>query len=150
MESKINQPQFNSERSLRLYRRKHEWLRIFNLNAQPWHIDVSEKPHAVDARWRSLYDTDHVSGIDERVLAVVASQYATAKIFSKAIDCIENNGLSEFTFVCAGATHRSVACCLLMSSGVYLQAVMQPTTTRVRNDAAACTAPNAARARNRH
>jgi hypothetical protein len=52
------------------------------------------------------------------------------------LERIEENGMREFSFVCHGATHRSVACCLLLAAIAYPQARVHMTTRRTRDAAA--------------
>ena len=84
----------------------------------------------------TLYQLSEVTGVDERVQAVVASQEATAACLLVALERIEEEGMREFSFVCHGATHRSVACCLLLAALAYTQARVHMTTKRTRHAAA--------------
>ena len=97
------------------------------------HVDVALR--GVDGKSR-LYQLSEVTGVDERVQAVVASQGATANCLLVAFERIEEEDLDEFSFVCHGATHRSVACCLLLAALVYPQARVHLTTRRTRRAAA--------------
>ena len=97
------------------------------------HIDVALR--GVDGKCSSLYDLGEVTGVDERVQAVVASQPATALCLYAALERIEEEDLDEFSFVCHGATHRSVACCLLLTALAYPQAHVRLTTPRTRRAA---------------
>jgi hypothetical protein len=83
-----------------------------------------------------LYRLRDVTGVDERVQAAVACQDATAPCLLEALERIEENGMREFSFVCRGATHRSVACCLLLANIAYPEARVYMTTKRTREAAA--------------
>ena len=97
------------------------------------HIDVDLMD--VDGR-SNLYQLSEVTGVDERVQAVVASQEATAACLLMALERIEEEWMQEFSFVCTRATHRSVACCLLLKALAYPQARVHMTTKRTRRAAA--------------
>ena len=92
------------------------------------HIDVHHR--GVDGRCDELYRLREVTGVDERVQAYVASQEITAECLLEAMDCIEHFNLNGFSFVCHGATHRSVACCLLLKAVAYPNAKVHMTTRR--------------------
>ena len=101
------------------------------------HIDVAAA--GVDARGPvqypggpRLYELPDVTGVDAQVQAVVASQEKTARCLLMALECIEEQDLHEFSFVCHGATHRSVACCLLLAAIAYPQARVRFSTHRTR------------------
>ena len=100
---------------------------------QASHIDVALA--GVNGK-STLYHLSEVTGVDERVQAVVASQDATAACLLVALERIEEKGMREFSFVCHGATHRSVACCLLLAAIAYPQARVHMTTRRTRDAAA--------------
>ena len=74
-------------------------------------------------------------GIDFRVQAVVATQAATAGALHEAIRRIEDVDADEFSFVCHGATHHSVACCFLLAAIAYPRAEICLTTARTRRAA---------------
>ena len=74
-------------------------------------------------------------GIDFRVQAVVATQAATAESLHEAIRRIEDVDATDFSFVCHGATHRSVACCFLLAAIAYPRAEICLTTARTRRAA---------------
>ena len=96
-------------------------------------IDVAEA--GVNGK-SSHYHLSDVTGVDERVQAVVACQVPTATCLLEALERIEVDGLREFSFVCLGATHRSVACCLLLANIAYPAARVYMTTKRTREAAA--------------
>ena len=97
------------------------------------HVDVALK--GVDGKCRRLYHLGEVTGVDECVQAVVASQTATAECLRVAFEWIEEEDLNSFSFVCHGATHRSVACCFLMAALAYPHARVHLTTNRTRRAA---------------
>ena len=77
-----------------------------------------------------LYELPDVTGVDAQVQAVVASQAATARSLLVALELIEQQDLRQFSFVCHGATHRSVSCCLLLAAITYPHARVYFTTRR--------------------
>lgn len=97
------------------------------------HIDVALR--GVDGKCGALYALSDVTGVDERVQAVVASQEATAWCLLAALERIEEEDLTEFSFVCHGATHRSVACCFLLAALVYPLGQVRLTTPRTQQAA---------------
>ena len=68
--------------------------------------------------------------MDKRVQAFAANQEITAQCLLEAMDRIEDFDLNEFCFVCHGATHRSVVCCLLLKELGYPNASVTMTTKR--------------------
>ena len=93
------------------------------------HIDV----HALRVDGKShLYRLKEVTGVDERVQAVVANQEITADCLRAAINQIEEENRQQFSFVCHGATHRSVACCMLIRALAYPNARVHMTTNRTQ------------------
>ena len=94
------------------------------------HIDV----HACGVYGKShLYRLKEVTGVDERVQAVVANQEITAHCLLAAMNRIEEENLQQFSFVCHGATHRSVACCMLLAALAYPNASVHMTTRRTQD-----------------
>ena len=89
----------------------------------------------VDGRCHHLYKLGDVTGVDERVQAMVASQEITAWCLLEAMQNVEEYNYIEFSFVCHGAMHRSVACCLLFTALAYRQASVHMTTRRTRSAA---------------
>ena len=81
---------------------------------QELHIDVTER--GIESRNNELYRLCDVTGFDEVVHAVVASQKVTAECLTDAMQQVEAYQLHEFSFVCDSAVHTSVACCLLLSA----------------------------------
>ena len=103
------------------------------------HVDVAIR--GVDARCSELYHLSKVTGVDSMVQAVVAAQIETVICLLLAVERIEENNLHEFSFVCKGATHRSVACCMLLAAIVYPEARVRlttPQTQRAATDAGLC------------
>ena len=129
-----------SERSLRL--EPHAQDRV-PARFRDMHIDVHAR--GVDGRC-GLYDLKDVTGVDERVQAYVASQTATAECLLDALELIETEGAHEFSFVCHGATHRSVACCILCAALAFPNATVHLTTRRTRMAAASASAQAVAEA----
>ena len=74
--------------------------------------------------------------MDECVQARVASQAITARCLLDAMQEVEKWNYRLFSFVCRGATHRSVACCLLLAAIAYRNASVHMTTKRTRIAAA--------------
>ena len=74
--------------------------------------------------------------MDEIVQAVVASQVVTAECLTDAMEQVEAFNLHEFSFVCHGAMHRSVALCMLLAAVAYPEACVHLTTSRTRTSAA--------------
>ena len=70
----------------------------------------------LDARARSRYALEDVTGLDFEVQAVLLTQACTARALLAACEAIEAHDRYEFAFVCRGATHRSVACCVLLAA----------------------------------
>ena len=101
---------------------------------QNTHIDVASR--GVKGKF-SLYLLPDVTGVDECVQAVVASQETTAICLLAAMEQIEEENLPQFSFVCHGATHRSVACCILLAVLTYPNALIRMTTMRTHR-AVAC------------
>ena len=64
------------------------------------------------------------------VQAVLVTQTSTAEILRGAFHHIEDYHCSMFAFSCRGATHRSVACCVLFAAIVYRDAKIVLTTWR--------------------
>ena len=117
-------------RSLRL--EPHKQDSITN-SFQELHIDVAAA--GVDGICDRLYKLEDVTGVDERVQAVVASQVITAVCLMNAMQTVEESncrGWGQFSFVCHDAMHISVACCLLLAAVAYRNASVYMTTDRTR------------------
>ena len=98
---------------------------------QQIHIDVAAR--GADGKSDQHYKLEDVTGVDEIVQAKVASQEITADCLTAALEQVEANDLHRFSFVCHGATHRSMACCLLLAALAYSKACVHLTTTRTSN-----------------
>ena len=98
-------------------------------------INVNER--GVDAGGvRELgYEMKQVTGIDDCVQAVVASQGITPTLLCEAMWMIEGGDLFDFAFVCSHATHRSVACCFLLAAVIYPHCQIILTTARTQREA---------------
>ena len=91
----------------------------------------------LNAKCRFLYDRNNVAGLDLNVLAVVCTRSLAPALLRDASARIERGNLDSFTFVCQGATHRSVACCVLLATMVYRTATIYLTTPRTQRAARA-------------
>ena len=119
-----------SDRRVQLYAIREDempgWMtqqhNFMNLNTRG--IDAQRGARA------SLYRMDSVTGIDFIVQAVLVTQRATAYACLEACRAIENFDLDAYGIVCHGATHRSVAFCILMAALVYHNAEVMLTTRR--------------------
>lgn len=99
-------------------------------------IDVHEHFH-VDARPRNdEYQLSDVSGFDFRLQANLVLQCATAEALVEAIYLLELDERAEnVTFLCLGATHRSLGCACLLAMWAYPNATLQLNTLRTIADA---------------
>ena len=95
------------------------------------HIDL----HARGAFAYGDYTLREMTGVDFEVQAVVASQQAAARAIIDAVLEIERWSLGRFAFLCHGATHRSVACALLLIILVYPRGRVELTTGRTQQAA---------------
>ena len=80
-----------------------------------------------------IRDLKSVTGIDFEIQAVLLLQETCANVLEDAIEMIETKPTGqnfEFTFMCAHATHRSVACAIILASLVCRRARIRFTTTR--------------------
>ena len=118
-------------RRLRLFPHAQDRIPL-RFQAADCHVDLAVR--GVDGR-SSLYELSKVTGVDQRVQAVVACQEATADALLAALERIEDMAMLEFCFVCHGATHRSVACCFLLAAIAYPHAEVHLTTDRTRRAA---------------
>lgn len=126
-----------------LHLQPHAQDRVATSEFQHLHIDVALR--GVDGKSNLLYKLADVTGVDECVQAVVASQEATANCLLAALERVEEEDVHKFSFVCHGATHRSVACCFLFAALAYPKAEIQLTTARTRDAAAKAGLPTARR-----
>ena len=95
-------------------------------------IDVAAR--GLDARSR-LYESRAATGVQFIVHAVLLSQELCAEIIIEAITRIERQELSDFTFVCEHATHRSAGMALLLAILVYNNAEIFFYTERTQAEA---------------
>jgi RNase adaptor protein for sRNA GlmZ degradation len=80
------------------------------------------------------YRLREVTGIDPNVQAEVANQIATVNIMLQVVRHIEEHNPQGVIFACHGATHRSVACCVLLSQA-YPASTIRLTTPRTQRAA---------------
>jgi hypothetical protein len=135
LEQKVRRIQASLGRSLRVHVFKQSSVphHFKNTNNRQLHIDV-----ALDDRlsaFSSLYRMCEVTGLHFQVQAVIVAQAETPLVLYEAIDLIEEQDVDDFAFVCHGATHRSVACAVLLVSLVYQNARIYLSTPRTRTDA---------------
>ncbi len=81
---------------------------------------------------RSRYALADVTGLDFEALAVILTQASTACALLADCEAIEAHDRYEFAFVCPGATHRSVGCCVLLAAIIYSDATVVLTIARTR------------------
>jgi len=89
----------------------------------------------LDPAGAPLYEMKEVTGIDLKVQAVVATQRVAVDAIVRARDMIEEGDLHHFAFVCSFATHRSVACAMILASFIYHEAAIVFCTRRTENSA---------------
>jgi hypothetical protein len=95
----------------------------------PSQINVNTR--GLDGR-SSLYELHDVTGVDFIVQAVLIGQQLTPSILLEACQNIQQNDLQSFTFVCHGATHRSVGMAFLLSMIVYPNSRIRLSTNRTQ------------------
>ena len=95
----------------------------------PSQINVNTR--GLDGR-SSLYELHDVTGVDFIVQAVLIGQQLTPSILLEACHNIQQNDLQSFTFVCHGATHRSVGMAFLLSMIVYPNSRIRLSTNRTQ------------------
>ena len=95
-------------------------------------MSVNVHVMGLDARTHSLYALRDVTGLDFEVQAVLLTKACTALSLLTACEAIEALDRYEFAFVCHGATHRSVACCVLLAAIIYSDATVVLTTARTK------------------
>jgi hypothetical protein len=97
-------------------------LNIYVLRESEAGIDspsqINVHTRGLDGR-SNLYDMGNVTGVDFIVQAVLIGQVLTPSILLETCRNIQRNDLQDFTFVCHGATHRSVGMAFLLSMIVY-------------------------------
>jgi len=89
----------------------------------------------LDPAGAPLYEMKEVTGIDLKVQAVVATQRVAVDAIVRARDMIEEGDLRHFAFVCSFATHRSVACAMILASFIYHEASIVFCTRRTESSA---------------
>ena len=100
-------------------------------------IDLT-KNSDIDAR-KGTYDIHTVTGVDTCVQSCLMMQDAVIDVLWDAADrIIGNKKIARFAFVCDKATHRSVACCLLLAILVFPRAHILLTTDRTQHAAIEC------------
>ena len=105
-------------------------LYLFSENyAEAGYRDVAEA--GLNA-FSNIYTMGAVTGIDFPVQAVLITQLSTVKLLTAAWKDIRRRKLRKYAFVCHGATHRSVACCMLLAAIAYPHAEICLTTPRTR------------------
>ena len=124
----------HTARSIRLSPHTKDSMPVWSDRSSSYIACIDIDARGVDAR-SPLYSLRDVTGIDERVQAVVAAQRFTAEALLEAVERIERDNLPEFGFVCRGATHRSVACCFLLAAIVYPSAQIYLSTRRTQQAA---------------
>ena len=95
-------------------------------------MSVNVHRMGLDAHARSLYALRDVTGLDFEVQAVLLTKACTSLSLLAACEAIEAFDRYEFAFVCHGATHRSVACCVLLAAIIYSDATVVLTTARTQ------------------
>ncbi len=85
-----------------------------------------------DARASSMYALGDVTGLDFEVMEVILTQARMACALLAACEAIEAHNSYEFAFVCHGATHRSVGCCVLLAAMMHYDATFVLTPARTR------------------
>ena len=125
-------PTYDTERALLIH--------AFARDTMPWEFRLESRSldlleRGIDARDDARYEIKEVTGLDFEVQAVMLTQSCTAKAVLDACEAIERNNHYEFAFACHSATHRSVACCVLLAAIVYHHAQIDLTTSRTRRAA---------------
>ena len=118
-----------TRRELLLYAFKQDTVPDGFQNAS---MSVNVDIMGLDARARSWYALEDVSGLDSEVQAVLLTQACTVRALLAACEAIEAHDRYEFDFVCRGATHRSVACCVFLAAIIYSEVTVVLTTARTR------------------
>ena len=95
-------------------------------------MSVNVDVMGLDARTHSLYSLLDVTGLDFEIQAVLLTKACTALSLLTACEAIEALDRYEFAVVCHGATHRSVACCVLLAAIIYSDATVVLTTARTK------------------
>ena len=119
-----------TNRSIRLYAFAQDRTPVC---FQDRNVDVTQSGLTAHSAW---YDMSTITGIDFMVQAVIVAQPACIEALHDAVRQIETHNHNEFAFVCHGATHRSVACCILLAQLVYPYAQVCLSTRRTQQAAA--------------
>ena len=119
-----------ANRSIRLYAFAQDRTPVC---FQDRNVDVTQSGLTAHSAW---YDMSTITGIDFMVQAVIVKQPACIEALHDAVMQIETHNHNEFAFVCHGATHRSVACCILLAQLVYPYAQVCLSTRRTQQAAA--------------
>ena len=108
-------------------------------NEKNWDDAIDLTTYAdIDAR-KGHYIMKTVTGVHSCVQSCLMKQNAVIDVLWDAADrIIGNKKIARFAFVCEKATHRSVACCLLLAILVFPRAHILLTTDRTQNAAIEC------------
>ena len=79
-----------------------------------------------------------ITGCNPKVHAMYIGQAATIDIMAEAIQQIQIDQLATYTFACRHATHRSVACAILLAMIGYPKAEIHLKTPRTKKEALKC------------
>lgn len=97
-------------------------------------LDVVER--GVDCtppNWHGDWRT--CTGMDEHIIAAAMTVKATAEVILDAVMVVEGMEVNNIIFVCPGATHRSVACAVILHTNVYPRSNLRLTTSRTSREA---------------
>ena len=125
-------PTFHTERALMIHAFARGTVPL-EFRQESRSLDLHER--GINARKDARYEIKEVTGLDFEVQAVMLTQSRTARAILDACDSIERNNHHEFAFACHSATHRSVACCVLLAAIVYRHARIDLTTSRTQRAA---------------
>ena len=111
----------------------------FDDNGKNWDDAIDLTKYAdIDAR-KGPYSTKTVTGVHSCVQSCLMKQNAVIDVLWEcARRIIRNKGIGRFAFVCEHATHRSVACCLLLAILVFPRAHILLTTHKTQTAAIEC------------
>ena len=79
-----------------------------------------------------------ITGCNLKVHAMYIGQAATIDIMAEAIQQIQIDQLATYTFACRHATHKSVACAILLAMIGYPKAEIHLKTPRTKKEALEC------------
>ena len=88
-------------------------------------------------RW-TIQNAGKVTGCNFRLQAMYIGQAVTIDILSEAITEIQLYHLDKYTFACTHATHRSVACAVLLAMIAYPKAEIHLSTPRTKREVLKC------------